>query len=267
MPTLKCKNCDREFKKKADYWDHINNLESESECAKIINVCTKCGKKSTTNSNNTQHMKTCKKKPTDIIKIKKKINCRYCGKSCNRTYDLMNHYRLCNAEMNEEIIKLVNFGKRDLEHFKESYMPELLIYSDLIIGLVYLTNLNPDTPNLHNVYYFDKTSPNAMVYNDNGWISMKIRKVVADIINFNICQLNDILRKYDNILSDDNKNKIKQNINDALDIIYLRPYLMKCIIELFFENKKVIKKTRELIKIQEIKGIDLDPGRDSESNE
>jgi hypothetical protein len=109
-----CDKCNRKFNYKCDYTRHASRITS-CEYNTIINkshVCHKCKKSYSSNSNLHRHIKKCKQKNTNIIKLVeyhdpstipkisiksnklvKKNVCLYCSKSYSRKDSLIRHMK------------------------------------------------------------------------------------------------------------------------------------------------------------------------------
>ena len=210
MVKYMCENCKKEFDKKYNYEQHINNQNgcksTGSKRNKKEYKCPHCKGGYSRKDSLKRHLKICKKKI-----IKTKINKSIKNKA-KITGD-NNVANLNNFIKSPIYINLVIYAKDGVKHLTYDEIKGLLSSkNNLIEELTRTVNLNPSKPEHHNVFYGDMKSSYGEVYEGDTWVRKKIDEILETLIDAKIEDLNEILNDMGDFLNKKTRENIKETI-------------------------------------------------------
>ena len=172
--THKCLKCNKFFRQKCHLDAHEKNKKS---CIVIIN-------------------KNKRKCPYPECK------CSYTQKSSlNRHVKEKHSDKVVDDNVNISIEKkfiLFRHGRPEISHFNSQDALRILSTSEPIFTIIQETNLNPLTPQYHNIGYKNNKNAVGIIYNGKKWITEDINSIIHTLLftkYLDLCALADILEK------------------------------------------------------------------------
>ena len=149
--------------------------------------------------------------------------------------------------------KQINEDKADDSDENEDNSDENVYYSNnneiddndnLIISIIESTFVNKNTPQFHSIYYPDIKKSTGEIFQNDRWNTRKIDVIVNLMIEYCIHCLETYLDDFRGFMDKKTINKVKQTCFKYRNID-LRKKLISSIKILLFDNRKMIKYTKE----------------------
>ena len=248
----KCKICDKEFKQKSNYTDHLNRLKP---CIKITeesskkpqntsillknnsktlkNICHYCGYGTERKDNYNRHLLSCKVKKQDIEEKEEILNKLLSTIEINKRIDkLENEKKIKHTQNNKNIkhqnngtinntINIIQFGKEDLSKIDNKEFFEALTQMGYKIPakMVEKIHINDKYPEYKNIYISDITRGKAMIHDGKKWKLERFDKISDKLLDK---VLNFMEERYEDIKDDKNiTEKRKMNMENKLKILQI----------------------------------------------
>jgi hypothetical protein len=198
-----------------------------------------------------------------------------CGKQSSRKDVLKKHIDRGDCRINNKIlVPNTKIIKPVIYPFTEDSSPSIDYFNkilrsehhNLIELLVVYTNLNPNTPSYHNIYYDSKTSSCIDIFNGIHWEPVPLDDSLDAIIDSKIIILEKILKKHSAEIESSNRDKINRTIKllSSGDIKSRKSVKQRLRFKLYC-GSVVVEKTRKLFDDNDFLKIFQDPPRNVKS--
>ena len=154
-----------------------------------------------------------------------------------------------NEEESNNVIKLIQFGKEDINHFTDKEICTILNKGfNAVVELLLRLNFNPNKPEYHNIYKTYLRDGYITIYDGTRWIVVRQKKLIKTIIKDRTKLLID---KYNEL-----KHKIKSRkglkkltkFRTTSMLLLTSPVMMKEVEEdiklIAYNNKHIVLKTK-----------------------
>lgn len=269
MPLYICKICGKEFDQKIHYINHLRRkipCQNNDDVIDLISIKTKtlqntriykcsiCEKEFITRSGLYKHKQ---KHDNYDVEIRQIINIG--NQEINKLKDIVNNqqieieklkknkqktiYKMINNQQNINNINngtlnvLIGFGHEDIYKLKQTDIKEILFEkngTDPLLKCIELMHFNKEIPEQQNVKLTGVNSKYADIYDGKKWIKELLTKVMDEILDNNIFNLNELV----NQCGEQVKDKIKQSVQLIIEEYNIYTHL---------NNKEKKDKNNELI--------------------
>jgi len=255
----KCNICDKEFKQKSNYTDHLNRIrpcvkltekssqktQNPSNLLKINSknlkkICYYCGYETERKDNYNRHLLSCKIKKQEIEEKEEILNKllstidqqkEQINQLIKTNENLINQMKVCKTQNNKNIkhqnngtinnINIVAFGKEDLSKIENKEFFDALTQMGYKIPakMFEKIHINDKYPEYKNIYISDINRGKAMVHDGKKWKLDKYKNIGDKLLDK---ILNFMEERYEELKEDKNiTDKKKINMENKLKILQI----------------------------------------------
>ena len=207
MVVYKCYRCGKEFLQKSKYMEHTNRIfpcTIKDVLDDNSNICLE-----------ESYCEICKKSFSRPDALKRHLTTSKHGKILSGP-PIVNNIRTSN----NNLCVISPFCQEEIDYLttKEKLSIFLSNNEDPIILIINLTNLNPATPQYHNVGYTSLHDGYGYIFNGKNWNIMDIQTIMNELLYSKRKDLLKIYHEIKEFLTDEDRTMIKEKVND-LDYI------------------------------------------------
>ena len=252
----KCKICEKEFKQKCHYTNHLNRLRPCEKLTKISSLnpqntsnhlknnskrtCSYCGYETERQDNYNRHLLSCKIKKKDIEEKEEILNKllstidqqkEQINQLIKTNENLINQMKIKHTQNNKNVknqnngtinnINIVAFGKEDLSKIENKEFFEALTQMGYKIPakMFEKIHINDKYPEYKNIYISDINRGKAMVHDGKKWKLDKYKNIGDKLLDK---ILNFMEERCEEIKDDKNiTDKKKMNMENKLKILQI----------------------------------------------
>ena len=220
MVVYKCSRCKKEFLQKCKYTEHMNRKfpcaikkkldNNDNDINPDESYCDICNKSFSRPDALKRHLETSKHKKKSSTAAPINNNKIYKNKgTINQIIGDKNKIT------NNNFYLISPFSQEEIDHLTTK--EKLAIFfsnDDPIVLIIILTNLNPLTPQYHNVGYTNSHEGYGYIFNGKNWEIKPIQTIMNDLLYSKREDLLKIYREIKEYLTDDDHKDIEEKLDD-----------------------------------------------------